>query len=390
MEYTLNEKKALIDKVLSENGLTLNDLSGLFLKQMTSSSEIRREKTSSGISYDRVSSFFTPTMEEIDIENIAGLEYKSGSFYNCLLNIYRPESIFDNLGKFDKEKFQRSLNITNFKLIEKDGKYYVHGDGNHRVLLMLFQYYTGLARLKRLNAPPWMIHKYINSFKITAPVIHLNHKESLLKFLDEYNLETFDGFEQDFINSFLEKNSYRSISYDKDSNTYSICYKGFKKNDLTPNETLETLASIEKIKCKNNIFYNDHRFILFNKHFGLMDIPGDHVMRCDQIISNLKLPNAKFPYFIDGSYYGEKFDLCIGNSFYTDKISNIREINRFIEDNLDVLKADRVEDIYEPANSIYEKKYQNLPLEEIIKIVNIYKKLEDLILVNEVKKNTKK
>ena len=30
MEYTLNEKKALIDKVLSENGLTLNDLSGLF------------------------------------------------------------------------------------------------------------------------------------------------------------------------------------------------------------------------------------------------------------------------------------------------------------------------------------------------------------------------
>ena len=44
-------------------------------------------------------------------------EVYSSSFYNCLLNIYRPESIFDNLGKFDKEKFQRSLNITNFKLI---------------------------------------------------------------------------------------------------------------------------------------------------------------------------------------------------------------------------------------------------------------------------------
>lgn len=390
MDYTLSQKRAIIRDVLAEDGLTLNDMSRFFSRTMTSTSEIEHRTTPSGISYGKVSSFFTPSMEEIYIEDIVGLEFATNSFYDCLLNIYRPESLFENLGKFDREKFQRTLSSSNFELIEKDGKYYVHGDGNHRVLLMLFQYYKGLARLKKLNAPAWMFHKYIGESKITVPVIHLDHKESLLNFLDKYSFEVFEPLEQDFINSFTGKNSYRTIVYNQENNTYSFYYKGFEKHELTPNETLRALSNIENISCENKVFFNDDLFILFNEHFGLMDIPSDHVMRCDEIISNLRLPDTKFPYFIDGSYDCECFDLHIANSSYTDKIANVIEINRFIEDHLDILKADRVEDVYEPATCLYERKYTNIPLEKAIEIVNVFKKLEDLILINEPKRKTKK
>lgn len=392
MEYTLEERNNIIMNVLRANNLTANDLSPLFSRRMTSSSEIKNKKTTSGMSYEHIAGFFSPSMEEIDIKDIAGLEYRSTSFYDCLMSIYRPESIFDNLGKFDRKKFYDTLPDSNFVLVEDNGKYYVHGGGNHRSLLMLFQYYLELAKLQKANAPLWLIKSHINHSKLFVPVIHLNHKENLLKFLDETanSSNAFDAFEQDYINTFLEGKNYRSISYDKESNTYSIYYKGFERQELTSDEALKLMENIESIKCKNNLFYHHGSFILFNKHFGLVDIEKEDVMRCDEIISKFKLPDTKFQYFIDGSYYGSSFDLQIGNCIYTDEIKNIQEINHFIEDNLDVLKADSIEDIYQPATCLYEKKYENLSLEEAIKIVNVYKKLEDLIIINEQRNKTKK
>lgn len=390
MDYTLEDKNNIIKNILRANNLTPNDLSQLFSKRMTSTSEIRRKRTADGISYEHIASFFSPSIEEIDIKDIEGLEYRTNSFYDCLVNIYRPESIFENLGKFDIQKFYKTVNDSNFMLIEDNGKYYVHGDGNHRSLLMLFQYYLGLAKLQKRNAPTWYVKDYINRSKIKVPVIHLNHKDNLLKFLNDNTSDIFDDFEQDYIGTFLEGQKYKSISYDKKSNTYSIYYKGFKRQGLSSDEALDLMEDIESIKCKNNIFYNYDSFILFNNHFGLVDVPRNDVMRCDEIISKFHLPRTTFQYFIDGAYYGEKFDLHIGNSIYTENIKNIGEINNFIEKNLDVLKADCVEDIYEPANSLYERKYENITLEEAITIVNVLKELEDLILVNEVRKNISK
>lgn len=390
MEYTREQKKAIIENVLKENGLTFSDLYPLFDKEMVSSSEVKHDKTSSGISYDRVSSFFSPKMEEVDIRDIAGLEYKSGSFYDCLLNIYRPESIFNNLGHFDYQKFHDTLSSSNFQLIEKDGKYYVNGDGNHRVLLMIFQLHMQLARLTKLHAPKWMIYKLLDQSKITVPVIHLNHKENLLKFLDEYSLRNLGDFEQDFINSFLDCKNYRNIVYNKESNTYSINYKGIKRNELTSNEALEIMSSIENIDVQNNIFYNDDSFILFNKHFGLMDVPKKEIKRCDNIISNLNLPKTKFSYFLEGSYWGENYSLHIGNYSYTDEISNIKEINNFIEDHLDILKSHDVRDVYEQHTCLYEKTYDNITFAEAKKIIDTLEELENLILKNETKRSAKK
>lgn len=390
MEYTREQKIAIIENVLKENGLNFSDLYPLFNKEMISSSEVKKDETSSGISYDRVSSFFSPKMEEVDIRNIVGLEYKSGSFYDCLLNIYRPESIFENLGNFDYEKFHKTLKNSNFQLIEKDGEYYVNGDGNHRVLLMIFQLHMQLARLVKLRAPEWMIHKLLNQSKITVPVIHLNHKENLLKFLDTYSLSPLGAFEQDFINSFLDGKNYRDIVYDKESNTYSINYKGIKRNELTSNEALEIMSSIENIDVKNNIFDNDEGFILFNEHFGLIDIPKEEIKRCDKIISNINLPKTKFPYFLEGSYWSEKYSLHIGNCSYTDEISNIKEINNFIENNLNILKANDVRDVYEQHTSLYERNYDNITFGEAQKIIDTLNKLESLIIKNEAQRSTKK
>ena len=179
--YSTEEKRMeAIDRVLSRHGLTSHDISFLLQKKLFDSSIIKNNYDESDFSYREIIGLFQPKTEIVDITKIIGLEFENMRHLNdALLNIYRPESIFDNLGEFDFDKFYKSLNSydSNYELIEKNGNYFVNGDGNHRTILMLFQYYLEYAKLTKENASQEQFDELKQKFQIKVPVIHLDHNQ---------------------------------------------------------------------------------------------------------------------------------------------------------------------------------------------------------------------
>lgn len=391
MDYSQEDKKLIINNVLSKNGLRLIDMNHLFSKKMTDATEIRNTRSSCNIPFSKIIHFFEPNIEEVSVFDITGLEFKSGSYLGCLLDIYRPESIYKNLGDFDFDKFYKSLSTTNFLLIEKNGNYYVNGDGNHRILALMFMAYMKQAKFKKLNAPVFMQKMLHEKVKIKVPVIHLQHDDDLIMFLnDYYDSEHFGILEQDYINELTGRKNYRSITYDRISKSYSMSYKGFEYKNMSSFDTLQKMKKIESIGTSNNLYYKNGFFTLTNKHFAVSSIPKDNLYKWDELMNKITLPDTKFEYFLDTDANGKEFNLHIANCMYTDDINNMDQINRFLEQKLDVLEASEPSDVYFPSTCLYEKKYEKISFKKAITIINTLKELEDLILLNEVKQSIKK
>ena len=391
MEYTISDKKRILTHVLKTNGLT-NEEANLFLSHKLLNSAEVYNGFYKDISYSKVISFFNPTNEFVNIFDIKGLEFKNSSFIDALLNIYRPESIYQNLGSFNFDKFHDSLKHSNFQLIEKDGKYYVFGDGNHRALLMLFQYYVEYIKLLKSNPSSKQIKEFNEKMHITAPVIHLDHDYNLLHFLREkyYDSNNYGNTEIDYLKHISNGkfNEKPVITYNKGKGYYNMTYKGLEFKKISPEEIIQFISELDNKKIKNNYYINKNSFVLSNSHFGVAKVPAPEVQSVDTYISKCNFRDLSFNYFISGDFSTKKFSLVFGGKDYGDKLNpDFNKINKFLEENKNLLNYKRVQDRYsskEPIFTFYnylnECKYENLDFNEAMTLINTIEKLNNLII----------
>ena len=376
--YSTEEKRMeAIYRVLSRHGLTSHDISFLLQKKLFDSSIIKNNYDESDFSYREIIGLFQPKTEIVDITKIIGLEFENMRHLNdALLNIYRPESIFDNLGEFDFDKFYKSLNSydSNYELIEKNGNYFVNGDGNHRTILMLFQYYLEYAKLTKENASQEQFDELKQKFQIKVPVIHLDHNQELISELMKMKRTYFEGFCGDFTKNILPKkythDCYLTQNEDK---TYDIYCKGVIKKNYSSERAIEFIKNINNMQLNNNFFYDNGSFILYNKHIGVTNIPKDKVSVMDTRIKDLNLDDIGVDYFINVDFETRKISLDFAQKDYGAKYNVDKSvISRFQKENKDIFGEEEVIDYFGFSKEFH---FDNLSMKDALKIIDKMKQL---------------
>ena len=398
MDFSRENRAKHIKDVLEKNGLTLNDFESFLLRPLNYSSKLYRTYKTNSYTYGDIANCFIPNEETISMDDIVGLEFNTPDILEALLTIYRFESLYENLGNFNFEKYYESLNNSNFTLTEKGGKYYVYGDGNHRALLMLFQYNLEIKKLEKAGTPMFMIQQLKDKLKIKAPVIHLKHNKDFLDFIinskkeHDYLKSSRSGIQSDFMNSHLPEAAEDDflLQLNNDSKTYNFFYKGFLYRNLTDWQVVDSIKKVNGYGFKNDFLACENgKYIISNNHFGMENIPNDKVLNIDDSISQIEFPNMSFGYFIKNTYPSKTFSIDFEGKDYGDEKINHSVIRKFVEDNADLLyskRKDYQEEILTNQNYLNDLHFENLSFERMIEVVNIMKSLDDLILNNKTKK----
>lgn len=379
MFNTIEDRKKTIVNVLNHHNLTLDDISFFLSQNLTNSSKIINSYDESDFSYREIIGFFTPKNETIDITKITGLDFDGMTVHDTLLKIYRPESIFKNLGEFDINKFYNSLKSydSNYELVEKNGNYYVNGDGNHRTLLMLFQYHLEHAKLIKEKAPKSEFDKLKKKFEVQVPVIHLQHDKTLISELQKMDRKYFEGLTNDFVRSILpKKHVYDCYLTKNKDNTYDVFCKGITKTNLTTQNTIDFLKKVNNINLNNNFFYKNNLFILYDKHIGVTNIPKERLSIMDDKISDLNLNDIGIDYFIKVDFKTKEISLDFATKDYGARYDvDHNLVNKFQKEHKDLFGDEEIIDYF---GYLKEFHFDNISMKEALKIVNTMKQLNDI------------
>lgn len=379
MYSTIEGRKKAINNVLNSHGLTFNDISFFMNKNLTDSSEILNTYDESDFSYREIIGLFKPKIETVDITKIKGLEFDSKNVLDSLLSIYRPESIFNNLGKFDLDKFYKSLSSfdSNYELIEKNGNYYVNGDGNHRTLLMLFQYHLEHAKLTKANASKKQFEALSKKFQLKLPVLHLQHDKELITELKKLDRPYFEGFTSDFVRNILPKKYNYDCYLTKNENlTYDIYCKGIIKENCSSEETIKFIKNINNINLNNHFFFKNNSFILYNNHIGVTNIPKDRVLVMDEKIKDLKLKDIGIDYFINVDFQTKAISLDFAQKDYGAKYDIDKNlVSKFQEENKNLFGDEEIIDYFGYLKDFH---FDNLSMKEALQIVDKMKQLNEI------------
>lgn len=379
MYDTIEDRKKVIEEVLKNHNLTIDDISFLSKIMLTDSSSIQNKFDENGFNNKQIISYFKPKFETVDITRIKGLEFDDMDFINSLLNIYRPEPIFENLGEFDFNKFNKSLSSfsSNYGLIEKNGNYYVYQDGNHRTLLMLFQYYLEFAQLKKENAPQEKFDQLKKKYTINVPVLHLDHDKDLLETISGVGKTYFEGLAGDFIGKLLPRGYLYDCYLTKNENsTYDIYYKGVKKENCDKKEIIDTISAINSINLDNYFLYDNGAFVICNEHIGAINVPKEKLFIMDKKISELELKDIGIDYFINVDYKTKNISLHFAQKDFGARydIDN-RSINEFRDKHKDIFGDSELIDSFGYMDDLH---YDNITMEEAKKIIGVMKELNTI------------
>lgn len=396
----LDEKKQklnALEKILKINNLSLEEVSSYLNFKLTNSNDILNKKVDqANFTYNDVTACFNPKNEKVKVVNISGLDYENKTFLNTLLSIYRDQELFENLGKFDIDKFNDSLKKnSNFLLIEIDNKYMVHGDGNHRTLLMLFELILQTSKMKKNGSSAREINDFINNFTVDVPVIHLKHNNLLIgevlkrKQEKEYSSNLTEDFLTNIQKSKKIKDLY--IEYNKDNNNYNLYYKGFKINGLNSHGVISKMQQIDSLKLSSNIQKNNNTYVLYKDRMVIKDIDVSELKYYDNLIKNTNLQDISTDYIITSSALKpNSYNLFFqGKDYYLDEKIDRKNIDKFIKDNELYLNYHRTDnnEIIDYFNQLNDLSYKNISLNQALQIIDKVNKLDNLML--EAKKRGK-
>lgn len=397
MNYSVEERLDYIKEILKKHGLTLEDFHDFLSRPVENSSATYNQKNENNIIYGDIIGCFIPSMEKISMNDIVGLEFNADNMLDAFLKIYRFDSLYNNLGNFNQEKYENSLKNSNFQLFEKNGKYYVNGDGNHRALLMLFQYNLEIERAKKLGYSDESIQKLRDSLTISAPVIHLKHDNFFEKsIVSTKRISTsisreLSALETDFIHEFLPSNLENdfAVQFNKNTNTYNYFYKGFTGFKKSNTDVINDVKNIDDLDLKNYFLKYGNKYLITQNHFGMSNIPQDKLKKIDEMVFDIELPDMSFEYFAKNTYPNKTFDLCFAGKDYGNISIDFNVLNEFIENNSEILfsnRSDSNEQIFTYQNYLNDLHFKNLSYSQMKKIIDTMERLDTLILSYQTKK----
>lgn len=375
-----NNKLMTLKKVINQHNLEIKDLDNLLNKRLIDSDSIKYDFDSNNFQYNEIAGLFEPNMEFVDVENIAGLQFNSGTFLDTILSIYKDNSFFDHIGNFDIKKFNKSLEDKTFCLIEKDGKYYVNGDGNHRCLLMLFQYHLELAKDIKRNASKEHIQAIKNKFNIMMPVIHLKHDKKLLETLIDLQQshKSLKNNAKSFICEYLPNDSGINFSIKQNiDKTYNFYYKGIEKKSVTKKEILDLCKKINEIELDNNFIFDGKKVIIYNDYVGVRNVPFEDIYIEDDNINFLKLKDIGIGYFLEIDNSTNKAFLSFDNKSFDDANKTmISNAKLFLQHHKPLLKNKVNIDNFGYLEQTF---FDNITPVEAKKIIEIMKELNNVL-----------
>lgn len=375
-----NNKIITLKNVLKEHNLELKDMNNLFNKRLVNSDDVKYSFDSNNFQYSEIAGLFEPGMEFVSAENIVGLQFNSGTFLDTILSIYKDTSFFNNVGNFDLKKFNKSLEDKTFCLIEKDGKYYVNGDGNHRCLLFLFQYHLELTKAIKRNASNEHLQLIKNKFNIMMPVIHLKHDKELIETLLDLQQEhkPLKNNAKSFICEYLPNDSGINFSIKQNiDNTYNFYYKGIEKRSATKKEILDLCKKINQIEIDNNFIFDNKKVIIYNDYVGVRNVPFEDIYIEDDNINFLKLKDIGVGYFLEIDNSTNKAFLSFDNKSFDDANKTmISNAKLFLQHHKPLLKNKINIDSF---GYLEQSFFDNITPVEAKKIIEIMKELNDVL-----------
>lgn len=386
---------------LKEQELSVPIFNSLSFEPLKNSANIYQDYNEHGQSYGSILSYFQPSLETIEMSKIGGIDFDEGNLLEVMSSIYRNEEIINNLGKFDMAKFNNSLKSgsSNYELIELNDKYYVNGDGNHRTLLMIFQYYMTLTSLIQNKCSYEAISRFKKEAVFNAPVVHLEHDPKLIYNAENlYNkISKIGGFEFDYIkNNTSKKTNGKNffLKYNKENDKYFVYYNGITRDNLNPAQALDFLEQLNNLDLNNNILLSNNVYFLHNKYIGVKNVPSNKIYDIDKAITNLNLEDMNIDYFIDFDFKTKKAKLNISSKDYGNNTkASLDTINNFIEKNNHIFSLNKKkpdeDGLFTFFNFLNEMEFENISMDKAKEIINTVHSLDKTIRNEPIKKSNR-
>lgn len=243
--YEYSDFVEKVQEIAKENGVDEQK----FLKSLLQNYELVNlyDKVVQGFSFGDVLDMFNPTVQKIYVKDIVcgtRADLKT-NVLESMASIGRNGVIYKHLDNVSAEFVISSLQTTECGFFEHDGKIYLSGDGNHRLLQLKFLYELEKQKVKSKSDQ----EKLDEKFSFEAPLIHTNHSQELLmaiRNLKEKSLASKFITVLEKRNKQKESSVYKFVKYNKNSNTYSINYQGVEKHNLTEKEAISLLNQLNK------------------------------------------------------------------------------------------------------------------------------------------------
>lgn len=391
MDYNKDERLDVLKNILVKNGLTFENLNDFLFSPHVSTSKIERMLAFSNISNNKITNYFVPSEERIPVKDIVGLDFEGDNIMDIFLKIQRFDVLAKNLGNFDEKKYYEDIKNSNFALLEKDGKYYVFGDGNHRVLLMLFKLRLTEARLKRKGANKNIIDQLVEDTMISAPIIHLKHDKNLLNRLIDFEESIYEknsergDYQKNFMEEYWPKGVTREffLQYNKENNTYNMFYKGFGYANLSSVQVIEVINKIESYNFENDFYKYGDKFVISNKHYAIDNLPFEEALKMDKFLAKIDFEDFNIDYFIKTSYPDKTFTIDFKAKDYGDININHIVVNNFIKYNSNIFNLNtNDEEVLTHYNCLNNLHFENLDFDLLVAVFNTVKDLDKCIYYN--------